>query len=252
MKVFNDAAVSELLGYTVLVAIVSIAAVGLLTGGMGTLTATEKRMELDGSVNSIKSLASLAEAAVETNNTFFSAQELSVPSGNDLAVRDKHDDFRSVSIYNGNQQLAFLPLGSVVISSQFRSVCFEGGAVISNDTGLLTADPAPAIYTVRLSPTKQALYVSLVSISSDSFVSHSGPATLYVRCSSVTPMIWHLTGSPSVIVRVASDNAAAWGNKLEGCGFNVTYGDGSMEASDNEITNIYVTYSEVEVKNGGR
>ena len=251
MKLFNDDAVSELMGYTVLVAIVSIAAVGLLAGGMGTLTATEKKMELTGSVNSLKSFASLAETAVETNNTFFAARELSVPPGSDLLVKDKHDDFRYLSIYNGNQQLAFLQFGSIGIRSPFRSVSFEGGAVISNDTGQVTGELPPAIYTIKVSPSTQALYISIISISSDSFVRHSGPATLYVRCTSVTPMIWHLNGSPSVIVRAASDNARAWGEKLEECGFSVTYGDGSIKATDNQITDVYVTYSEVEVKNGG-
>lgn len=65
----NDHAVSELMGYTVLVAVVSIAAIGLLAGSMSSLSSTEKRMELTGSASSLKLFAGMVSSTVETNNS---------------------------------------------------------------------------------------------------------------------------------------------------------------------------------------
>jgi len=188
----NDHAVSELMGYTVLVAVVSIAAIGLLAGSMSSISSTEKRMELSGSASSLRSFAGMAASAVETNNTFYAACEMGVPSGCELAVLDKHDDFRSLGIYSGTSQLAFLPTGSIVIQSPFRSAAFEGGAVLSNDTGVITVEKTPAINVLDLGSGKKALYVSITSISCNSSIMREGPATLYVKCSSVLPMTWHV------------------------------------------------------------
>jgi len=252
VKRLDDNAVSELMGYTVLVAVVSLAAIGLLTGGMGTLSAAEKQMEFTGSVASLGSYADIVSMAVETNNTFFTAHEMSVPQSYDLIVRDAHDDFRSIGIYENDTQLAFVQLGSVRLRSPFRTVTFEGGGgVISNDTGLTTGELSPSIHTIDIGKGKQALYISVVSVSADSFVTHSGPVTLYVRCSSVSPMVWHLH-SATATLRISSGDREAWIGQLEKCGFSVGYEDGAIKATNKEVSDIYVTYAVVEVKKDGQ
>lgn len=248
----NDHAVSELMGYTVLVAVVSIAAIGLLAGSMSSLSSTEKRMELTGSVASLRSFAEMVSSTVETNNSYYVACEMGVPSGYELVVLDKHDDFRSLGIYSGSSQLVFLPFGSVAMQSPFRTAAFEGGAVISNDTGLVTTERSPAVHVLDLGSGKKALYVSVTSISSDSFVMHGGPAVLFIKCSSVKPMTWHVPDGSTITLRVRSGGLRTWEEQLERCGFTVIYEDGEIKATSREVSDIYVVYSEAGVKADGR
>jgi hypothetical protein len=248
----NDHAMSELMGYTVLVAVVSIAAVGLMAGSMSSISSTEKLMELAGSASALESFAGLADSAVETNNTFYTACEMAVPSGCELDVLDKHDDFRSLAIYSGSDQLAFLPLGSVVIRSPFRSASYEGGAVLSNDSGDVAMGKTPSIRIVDAGSGNKALYVSVTSVSCDSSVSRSGPATLYVKCSSVEPMSWHVPEGSALTLLVRSGEPDAWKEQLENCGFSVSYEDGEVKATSEEVTDVYVVYGEVGVKTAGR
>ena len=85
-----------------LVAVVSLAAIGLMAAGMGMLQSTESGMEFSGSSGALCSLAQAASAAAETNNTFYSVHEMSVPSGYDLEVHDRNDDTSVVDIYSEN------------------------------------------------------------------------------------------------------------------------------------------------------
>ncbi len=248
----NDHAVSELMGYTVLVAVVSIAAIGLLAGSMSSLSSTEKRMELTGSAASLRSFAGIVSSTVETNNSFYVACEMGVPSDCELVLMDKHDDFRSLSIYSGSRELAFLPMGSIAIRSPFRSAAFEGGTVISNDTGVVSVEKTPAVHVLDVGPGRKALYVSVTSISCDSSVMRGGPATLYVKCSSVEPMAWHVPDGSTVTLRVRSGGLRAWEEQLDSCGFIVTYEGGEIKATSKEVNDIYVIYAEAGVKMGGR
>ena len=243
----KDDGVSELMGYTVLVAVVSIASAALLAGSMGTLSASEKSLGLGSSVSSLRSFDDIVAGVVSSNNTYDSAFEMSVPPGCDLAVRDKHDDFRSISIYSGSTLLAFLPIGSVTISSSFRSVTFEGGAVISNDTGLVKTEIKPAMSVAPLPSGKKALYMSVPTISSRSFIDHSGPVTLYARCNSSRPMSWHIPDGSTVIIYVRSGNLAAWKEVFDGLGLAASYENGALKASGTGISDIYVTYAEADI-----
>jgi hypothetical protein len=248
----NDHAVSELMGYTVLVAVVSIAAIGLLAGSMSSLSSMEKQMELKGSASSLKSFAEMVSSAVETDNSFYVACEMGVPSGCELVALDKHDDFRSLSIYSGSRELAFLPMGSIAIRSPFRSAAFEGGAVLSNDTGAVTVEKKPAVHVLDIGSGKKALYVSITSISCNSSVTRGGPAMLYVKCSSVEPMAWHVPGGSTTTLRVRSGGLRAWEEQLERCGFTVAYEAGEIKATIREVSDVYVVYAEAGVKMDGR
>jgi hypothetical protein len=244
----DDRAMSELMGYTMLVAIVSIAVIGLMAGTMGTLSYTEKRMELAGSASALESFSKMADAAVDTNNTFNTACELAVPSGCELVALDMHDDFRSISVYSGPSLLAFLPLGSLSVRSPFRSASYEGGAVLSNDSGEAVMERAPPVSLVDTGAGGKALYVSVVSISCDSSISRSGPATLYVKCSSVEPMAWHFPEGSTVTIVVRSGEPEAWKEQLERRGFSVSLEGGEVKAVSGEVTDVYVVYGEVGVK----
>ncbi|HEY3422143.1 MAG TPA: hypothetical protein VGK13_03215, partial [Methanocellaceae archaeon] len=128
----DERGVSEILGYTVLVGVVSLAAIGLMAAGMGMMQSTENDMEFSGSSGALCSLAQAAFTAAETNNTFYSVHEISVPSGYDLEVHDRNDDSSVLEIYSGNTPLGSLRMGSIRMGSPFRSAIFEGGAVTSN------------------------------------------------------------------------------------------------------------------------
>lgn len=246
----DDRGVSELMGYIVLVAVVSIAAIGLLAGSVSSLSAMEKRMELTGSASSLCSLAGIAGSAIETNNTLYAAYEMGVPSGCELVLMDKHDDFRSISIYSGSGQMAFLPMGGIAIRSPFRLAVFEGGAVLLNDTGMATAERTPQIRVLDMEHGGKALYISVTSVSCNSSVVRSGPATLYVKCKSIAPMAWHMPGESIITLRVRSSALKAWGDHLERCGFTVAYEDGETVATIREVSDVYVVYAEAGVKTG--
>lgn len=244
----DDSAMSELMGYTVLVAVVSIAAVGLLAGSMSSASAVEKRMELSGSAYSLKSFAGMADSAIGENNTYYAACAMGIPSGYELIVLDRHDDFRSISIYSGSNMLTYLPSGSVSVRSPFRSASFEGGAVLSNDSGLAAMEKSPAVYVMDLGSGKKALYVSIASVSCDSSVLRGSAATIYAKCSSVKPMRWDVADGSAIALRVRSGEPEAWGEYLERCGFNVSYEDGEAVATIGEVSYVYAAYAEVGVK----
>jgi hypothetical protein len=243
----DDSGVSELMGYTVLVAVVSIASVALLAGSMGTLSASEKQLEYQGSISSLRSFGNMITNIVESNNTFDTAFEMTVPSGYELIVRDKHDDFRSVSIYSNSAPLAFLPTGSMALDSPFRSVTFEGGAVISNETGLVESEISPCVRAATLPSGRKALYMSIISVSSGTFIGHSGPGTLYARCVSTKPISLHIPDGRNAVIYVRSGDLPAWKEAFEGCGLAVTYENGAVKASSAQVSDIFVTYSEAEI-----
>jgi hypothetical protein len=218
-----------------------------MAGSMGALSATEKHMEYMGSASALGSFGNTVSDIVRSNNTFDTAFEMSVPPGCDLLVSDKHDDYRSLSIYSNSAQLAFFPMGSVSMRSPFRSATFEGGAVISNETGLVTAERSPAVHTTTLLSGKKALYISVTSISSDSFVRHAGPITLFVKCTSVKPMSWHVPDGSTVIIWTRSGDPQAWKESFEECGLNADRVNGAVRASGSNISDIYVVYAEAEV-----
>jgi hypothetical protein len=248
MMISDDSGVSELMGYTVLVAVVSIAAVGLLTGCMGTLEATENQMEFTGAAASLKSMGSIIAGSVETNNTFYTAFGMSVPPGFDLIARNKYDDFHSIGIYEDNNSIAFLPLGSIRLQSPLRSSTFEGGAVIANDSGLITLEVKPAVYVVKQDNGKKALYISAISISSESFVAHSGAITLLVKCKSLKTLVVHPSPGANVSIKMETSEAQAWKSRLEECGYSVEYDDGALITTVGDSSDIYVTYAEADVK----
>jgi hypothetical protein len=252
MMISDDRGVSELMGYMVLVAVVTIAAVGLLTGCMGTLEATENQMEFTGAAASLKSMGSIMAGSVETNNTFYTAFGMSVPPGFDLTVRNKYDDFRSIGIYQDNSSVAFLPLGSIRLESPLRSSTFEGGAVIANDSGIITLETRPAIHVVKQDNGEKALYISAISISSESFVAHSGAITLLVKCKSLKTFVIHPSPGANVSIRVETSEGQAWKSSLEECGYSAEYDDGALIITIGDSSDIYVTYAEADVKRDDR
>jgi hypothetical protein len=138
----------------------------------------------------------------------------------------------------------------VAIRSPFRSASFEGGAVISNDTGEVTAEKAPAVEVLDAGPGRKALYLSVTSISCDTSVMRGGPATLYVKCSSVEPMAWHVPDGSTITLRVRSGGLKAWEEQLERCGFTVTYEGGEIKATIGEVSDIYAVYAEAYIAGG--
>ena len=244
----DDRGMSELMGYMVLVDVVSIAAMGMLTGCMGILSATENRMELMGATTSLKLMGNMISGSVETNNTFYTAFGMSVPPGYDLIVRNKYDDFRSIGIYEDDKLVAFLPLGSIRLQSPLRATSFEGGAVILNDSGLVTPEEGPAVHMVKQSNGKKALYISAISISSDSFAAHDGAITLLIRCKSLETIDVHPSSGSVVTLKVESSETPAWKERLEECGFNTECDNGEIKATAGEVNDIYVTYAEADVK----
>jgi len=241
----DDLGVSEILGYTVLVAVVSLAAIGLMSAGIGMLQATESSMEFSGSSGALCSLAQAASAAAETNNTFYSVHEMSVPSGYDLEVLDGGDDSSVAEVYSGNTLLASFRMGSVRMRSPFRSITLEGGAVTSNDSGNIRYLRSPSLYLVKSSDGKNTLYVSIVSVLSSTFTDSGGTVNVGVRCSSVDAKKLNTEGSV-VTIYMSCGEPSAWERELKEAGFSTGYQDGSLKAVSSEVSHVYITCSNVD------
>ncbi len=244
----DEDAVSELMGYAVLAAVVSIAAVGLLASGAGLISSSERGMEYSGAISALKGFESMASSVAGDNNTFYVAYEMSVPRGYELLAMDAHDDYRSISIYSGSGKLDSYQMGSIALRSPFRSVSFEGGAVIANDTGIITAERRPAIYALPLGSGKKAIYMSIIAISCDSLVRREGPVTLYAKCSLVDATSRSTPEGITILVR--SGGLEAWEEAFKGCGLSTEYEDGALKATDSEVSEVNVAYYEVKVKAG--
>lgn len=243
----DDRGVSEILGYTVLVAVVSLAAIGLMSAGMGVLQSTESGMELSGSSGALCSLAQAASTAAETNNTFYSVHEMSVPTDYDLEVHDRNDDSSVVDIYSGDTLLESLRMGSVRLRSPFRSITLEGGAVTSNDSGDMRYLRSPSIHLVKLPGGAQILYLNIISVLSETFTDCGGTVNLGVRCDSVSIKKFNTEGSV-VTVYVSCGEPSAWERELKEAGFTISYRGGDMKAISSEVSDVYVTCANVELK----
>jgi hypothetical protein len=244
----DDRGVSEILGYTVLVAVVSIAAVGLMSAGMGTLQTTERNMELAGCAGALESFAHAASVAVQTGNTFYAVHEMSVPSNYELVVLDRNDDVSAFKVYQGNTLLTSLRMGSVSLRSPFRSVTFAGGAVTSNDAGEIEERQSPYLYAVEMPSGKKAIYVTVIAVSCDTFARGTGSVGLGVKCGYVTPVKYSIGDGSTVTIEVAGCDGAGWERPLKEAGFSVQYEDGILKASSGSVSEVYVTDATVDVK----
>lgn len=241
----DDRGVSEILGYTVLVGVVSLAAIGLMSAGMGMLQATESGMEFSGSSGALCSLAQAASAAAETNNTFYSVHEMGVPSGYDLELHDRNDDTSVVDIYSGDMSLASFRMGSVKMRSPFRSITYEGGAVTSNDSGSIQYLRSPPIRLVRAADGKNTVYLSVVSVLSGTFTDSGGTVNIGVRCDSVITKKLNTQGSV-VTLYVSCGEPLIWERELKEAGFSTSYQGGRLKAVSSEVSNVYVTCANVD------
>ncbi len=237
--------VSEILGYTVLVAVVSLAAIGLMSAGIGMLQSTESGMEFSSSSGALCSLALAASAAAETNNTFYSVHEMSVPSGYDLEVHDRSDDSSVVDIYSGNMLLESIRMGSVRMRSPFRSITFEGGAVTSNDSGYTRYLRSPSIHLVKSTDGTNTMYISTVSVLSSTFTDSGGTVNIGVRCDSVSTKKLNTEGSV-VTIYVSCSEPSAWESGLKEAGFRISCQSGSLNAVSSEVSHVYVTSANVD------
>lgn len=241
----DDTAVSELLGYTVLVAIVSIAAIGLMSTSASMILTSERSLELSGVNGAMEAIAREAFIVAETNNTYYTVQELYVPGGYDLMIRDSEDDYRSVRLFVDGNLVASIRLGSVCLHSQFRSSTFEGGAVISNDSGNIVSVLSPRIQAVRSPSGKDSIYATLIAVSCDTITHGEGPVTPGIKCESIKTLKWHISDTSEVAIRVASENAAGWERAFTTAGLDVSYEDGTIKATSRRISDVYVTIATV-------
>lgn len=241
----DDRGVSEILGYTVLVGVVSLAAIGLMSAGMGVLQSSENGMEFSGSSGAICSLAQAASVAAGTNNTFYSVHEMSVPSGYDLEVHDRNDDSGILEIYSGDTPLTSIRMGSIRMRSPFRSVTFEGGAVTSNDSGNVQVLRSPSVRLMRVSGGENAVYINMASVLSGTFTASGGTVNIGVRCDSVST--WKLNTQGSVVtIYVSCREPLTWEKELKEAGFSTSYQGGRLKAVSSEVSHVYITSSDVD------
>ena len=243
----DDNGVSEILGYTVMVTVVSIAAIGLLSVCMGTLQATEKNMEFSGASGSLCSIAQAASTAGDTNNTYFSVQEISVPQDYELEVLDANDSSGSLKIYSGITLQASIRLGGIKLESPFRSITYEGGSVTANNSGSIQYLRSPSSRLYRSPDGHSTLYLTIPSVVSDSFAKSGGPVNIGVRCDSVRSWKIHTYGSITAI-EIRSDEPDIWCHELQSAGFTVTKGYQSIRAVSTEVTDVYVVQENIEVE----
>ncbi|MCD1294811.1 hypothetical protein CUJ83_07340 [Methanocella sp. CWC-04] len=247
MKAFDDHAVSELLGYTILVGIVILAVISLTSTGTGAIYSTVKYQEFLGASGALKCLAHQVSSSAVSNNTFYRAYEMAVPAGYELEVKDRYDDLGSIRLLADDTPLTSLRTGSVKLKSPYRYAVFEGGAVMMNDTGILSEGRKPMIYTVGSQSGRDVLYISIVSIVSDTWTYSNGvPITLRIRCGSVKCMNWTLDGKNATLL-IDSVEPGIWEKRLVGLGFSTEYENGTLKATSGKVAEIYVTYAEIGV-----
>jgi hypothetical protein len=89
-----------------------------------------------------------------------------MPAGYELLAMDQRDDVARLGIKLGNEEMPIIRMGSIRLQSPFRSVSFEGGAALGNDSGTIDIVRKPSVFVASHNGRKE-LYVYLVCIMAD-------------------------------------------------------------------------------------
>jgi hypothetical protein len=242
----KDDGVSELLGYAILAGTVITAVVFLASGAGGAITAATESAGFSESTLAVRSLAATAANVARVNNTYFTAAEIQVPAGYELLMLDGNDDVARFSVSCGGREIIAVREGSIRLQSLFRSVSFEGGAVFSNDSGLVDIVRKPSIYTVRHGD-DTTLFIFITAVSADTrVVTGSVPAVLDIRAGSGQNVSKPVDGP--VTISVSSTCPEGWSAILIDAGFTVEQEGGRITATRGGITDVCIDCMALQVR----
>jgi hypothetical protein len=243
----NDRAVSELLGYAILAGTTIIAVIFLASGAGAMITSAIVKTELSSTATSMEAFASSACRAACDNNSYFTACEIAVPAGYRIYIVDGGDDFRSLSVYCGGEKRWSVRTGSARICSPFTSVCFEGGAVFINDSGLAGVEKRPSVYMVQ-DGKNVSLYLSMICLAADTGApSKEGPVVLTVKAESQGSERWEVPAGAQTAIVVSTGDPEGWGCVFRDMGFAVSYNGSLVTATSGGVSGVYASHTVVQV-----
>lgn len=244
----NDTGVSELLGYAIIIGIAVIAVTCVTTGAAGAIYSSAERIGYTEAKASISAFAAIAVETARANNTCYVAYELQLPPGYELLAMDTPDDIARVGVRLGEEEMPAIRIGSVRLQSPFRSVLFEGGAVIGNDSGIVDVVRKPSIFFASHDGRKE-LYVCLAGITADTGSITTGPgAVLQIRAASQRTESRSVPAPSDAVITVSTGDPEGWARLLENAGFAVTTGGNTVVATAGGVTDIHVTCAMVQVR----
>jgi hypothetical protein len=238
----RDDAVSELLGYTLVVAIVCIAVMALMSASMGAVAYYGSSVEKMSSDSGIGGLADIAIEVSSSNDTYYSIYGLYAPPSYTFISRDSADDVRSLSIYDDGTLLTTARTGSLGLYSEFRDTVFAGGSTFSNDSGSISVLSGPRIYVTSSQDGKRSLYLDLTSVRSATWASPEGCNT-NVAIRSVSTFVQDFPVKDGHKVKIVFRGLPGWGEALERQGF-ILNGDSAFSTG---ISSVHVTVCTIEV-----
>ncbi len=244
----NDHGISELLGYAIMIGMVATAVICVTSGAAGAIFSSSERISHSEATASIKSLAAIAMDTARTNNTCYVAYELQMPAGYELLAMDWRDDVPRFGVKLGDEEVPVIRMGSIRLQSPFRSVSFEGGAALGNDSGTIDIVRKPSVFIVSHNGRK-GLYVYLVCITADSGTIASGPhAILDIRAVSQRSESFSVPVPSDAVIAISSRDPEGWVNFLESEGFAVTNNGNTVTATSGGVSDVHVTCVTLQVR----
>lgn len=242
----RDDGISELLGYAILAGMVITAVVFLASGAGGAITAATESAGFSEATLSVRSLAATASNVVRVNNTYFTATQIQVPAGYELLMLDGNDDIARFAVSSGEREIFNARAGSIRLQSPFRSVSMEGGAVFSNESGLVDVVRKPSVFIARHG-VDATLYIFITRLSADSrVVTGSMPVVLGIRAGFGQNV--SITANDPVTISVSSNCPEGWSTALEDAGFTVRQEGSRVTATQGGITDVCIDCKTLQVR----
>ncbi len=222
------------------------AVVFLASGAGGAITAATESAGFSEATLAVRSLAATASNVARVNNTYFTAAEIQVPAGYELLMLDGNDDVARFAVSCGGREIFVVREGSIRLQSPFRSVSFEGGAVFSNESGLVDVVRKPSVFIARHKE-DTTLYIFITALSADSrVVAGSMPVVLGVRAGSGQNVSKSVDGP--VTISVSSTCPEGWSAALVDAGFTVGQEGSRVTATRGGITDVCIDCRALQVR----
>ncbi len=161
---------------------------------------------------------------------------------------DRYDDVTRLSVKLGDEEISAIRTGNVRLQSSFRSVSFEGGAVFSNDSGIVSIIRKPSVFSASHDGRK-GLYIYLVCIKTDTGVIPTGSHAIFdIRTESQQTESIIAPAPSNAIFSISSRDPDGWIQFLESEGFAVTYNGNTVTAVSGGVSDVHVTYVTLQIK----
>ncbi len=244
----NDQGISELLGYAIMIGMVATAVICVTSGAAGVISSAAERIGHSEATASIRTLAATAVEVARTNNTCYVAYELQMPAGYELLAMDQGDDITRLSVKLGSKEVPAIRTGSIRLESPFRSVSFEGGAVIGNDSGIVDIIREPSIF-IASHDGRKGLYIYLVCIKADTgAVLSDSHAILDIRAVSQRSESINVSAPSDAIISISTRDPEGWAKFLRDEGFAVTCYGNTITTVSGGVSDVHVTCVTLQIR----